>query len=369
MDHPAPEMVDATLVVPGDIAAPTGGYAYAREVLKRLSSSDGPVRLQLLTVKGAAPLEHMNDPDRSGLTAGEIAELEAASRRGPCLIDGLLYGALAPSVITQLARPPLALVHHPLALETGLSALAAQVLWESERLSLSLARHVIAASPTTADVLVSDYGVPRASITVARPGTTPPVKPRHRQRATSGSLNILTVGTLTRRKGHLDGLAALATLTDRAWHWHVVGDITRDPETVAAFNDGLSEHGLSPRVTVHGAISDAALAAQFADADLFFLPSHYEGYGMAYAEALSYGLAIVATRGGATEQTVPADAAQFANAGDIGGIREALSRFLDNPARRTAASAAAAVAWQSLPNWDETARIVADVLVADAAES
>ena len=77
------------------------------------------------------------------------------------MLDGLAFGAL-PDVAAELAsrNPLLALVHHPLALEWGLSADQADVLRRSEQAALAAAREVVVTSPATAKLVAADYGVP-----------------------------------------------------------------------------------------------------------------------------------------------------------------------------------------------------------------
>ena len=49
---------------------------------------------------------------------------------------------------------------------------------------------------------------------------------------------------------------------------------------------------------------DERLAALYASSDLFVLPSRHEGFGMAYAEAIAYGLPVIGTTAGAIPETV-----------------------------------------------------------------
>ena len=69
------------------------------------------------------------------------------------------------------SHPLLALVHHPLALESGLSAAECAALQTSEHAALACARRVIVTSATTARLLCADYGVPPERLSVVVPGT------------------------------------------------------------------------------------------------------------------------------------------------------------------------------------------------------
>src|SRR4030095_15060282 len=93
----------------------------------------------------------------------------------------------------------IALVHHPLSLETGLSPERARAMFESERAALAFAHGVITTSRATARTLPADFSVPPSRIAVVEPGTDPaPLAAGTRGKA----LSLLCVGSVTPRKGH-----------------------------------------------------------------------------------------------------------------------------------------------------------------------
>ena len=105
------------------------------------------------------------------------------------MIDGLALGVLpeAAAALRQ-THPLIGLVHHPLALENGLSEAEAAALQASERAALANVRHVIVTSANTARLLVADYGVAPDRVTVALARRRwPQTRPERECRARSGS--------------------------------------------------------------------------------------------------------------------------------------------------------------------------------------
>lgn len=98
-------------------------------------------------------------------------------------------------------------------------------------------------------------------------------------------------------------MAALAAIADRPWTATIIGSADLDPACAVALGRQVTAAGLANRVALVGAVTDtrAALAA----ADIFVLASEYEGYGMAFAEALTQGLPVVACDAGAIADPVP----------------------------------------------------------------
>ena len=280
-----------TLLVPGDLATATGGYRYDREIVSGLQALGWQV--QVCALHASFPL-----PDSAALAHAE-AQLSAIGDQQCVLIDGLALGAM-PDVALRHARRLrlIGLVHHPLALETGLTALQARQLHESERRALQALQHIVVTSAETAAAL-QHYAVDAARITVIEPGTDASDTARRRNGRGHKHLSLLCVATLTPRKGHASLIAALAHLPHRDWQLHCVGSSTRSADTTTALQATIAEAGLDQHVILHGEVDEATLRMRYLQADLLVQASHHEGYGMALADALAQGLPVLSTATGA----------------------------------------------------------------------
>jgi glycosyltransferase involved in cell wall biosynthesis len=341
--------------VPGDLATPTGGYAYDRRMIAELHKLSWQVDLIGLGDGFPRP---------SGAQKSFAAKaLDTAAGAHPVIIDGLALGVLPEAAAAVSAKRPLiALVHHPLALETGLSPSDADAMRDSERAALRSAKSVVVTSEPTAKILAADYGVARERITVARPGTDRSALPR------SGGggdvVQLLSVGALVHRKGFDVLIAALATLADLPWRLSIAGDRTRSPAVAAQLDADIARHGLGNRVQVLGAVSDGRIEALYAEADVFVLASRFEGYGMAYAEALARGLPVIGTTGGAIPDTVPPEAGVLVEPNDVNALARALRMLIGGPDERRWFAAGARAAGEKLPTWRESAKRFAGAIEA-----
>jgi glycosyltransferase involved in cell wall biosynthesis len=341
-----------TFAVPGSLDTPTGGYAYDRRIMAELRQLGWEVDCIDLGEGFPSPSEATRSAARSAL-------LKIPAGR-PIVVDGLALGVL-PDVAAEVAirHPLLALVHHPLAMEWGLSAGRADALRRSERAALAEVREVVVTSPTTAKLVASDYAVPAERITTARPGSDPAPRSAGSQKQ---MLHLLSVGAVVPRKGFDVLIAALATLAELPWRLTIAGDLTRDPDEAAKLRANLLEHELAARIDTPGAVSSAQLALLYDKADLFVLASRFEGYGMAYAEALSHGLPVIGTTAGAIPDTVPQAAGMLVEAGDAIALAEALRSAISDAGLRHRMSDAAFAAARMLPTWKQSGAIFATAL-------
>jgi glycosyltransferase involved in cell wall biosynthesis len=203
--------------------------------------------------------------------------------------------------------------------------------------------------------------VPADCTIVARPGSDP-VAAAHGSH--DGIVRLLAVGALVPRKGFDVLIAALATLANIPWRLTVVGDPGRDPKTAAQLDADIARLNLGNRVTVLGAVSRERLEELYAGADLFTLASRFEGYGMAYAEAIAHGLPLIGTTAGAIPDTVPAGAGVLVPPDDTGALALALRRLIENADERRHLAMAARAAARQLPTWQDSAKIFSRTLEA-----
>ena len=186
-------------------------------------------------------------------------------------------------------------MHHPLADETGLDAPRRARLEALERDALAACAGVLVTSAFTARRLEA-YGVVPARVRAVPPGTDPALLAAGPEPGAPPLL--LSVGSVTPRKGQRLLAAALARLAAMPWRCVCAGSLERDPDYAAEVAVLAREAGLAGRLRFAGECGAAELDRLYHRASLFVLPSHYEGYGMAFAEALARGLPVVGTTGG-----------------------------------------------------------------------
>jgi glycosyltransferase involved in cell wall biosynthesis len=201
--------------------------------------------------------------------------------------------------------------------------------------------------------------VPAGKITVAVPGV------EQAQRAAETPfgqpLKLLAVGAVSARKGYDLLIDALAPIAGLPWVLTIAGAVL-DMHAKAALDVQIIRLNLAGRIRFTGALDDKGLDELYRASDLFVMASHYEGYGMVLTEALARGLPIVTTRCGPAVDHLPDAAAQKVPVGDVGELIGAIAYLMGDSSARMRHADAAWAAAAHLPRWDDTARIIADVI-------
>ncbi len=115
-------------------------------------------------------------------------------------------------------------------------------------------------------------------------------------------LKILFIGRLVEQKG-LDVLLRVALLLKQRKHDFEVRIIGSGPLR-SSLEDQAQEFKLDSCVNFVGAVKPGEVAVQFSDADLFVLPSRYEGFPGVLLEAIAHGLPAIATRVSGSEEII-----------------------------------------------------------------
>ncbi|MDI3282479.1 glycosyltransferase family 4 protein [Polyangium sp. 15x6] len=354
-------------VIDGALDQPTGGYLYDRLVIEGLRARGCDVDVVNLDVRGPlaslrenARLLRLLAPHARSSRAYDViivdelchprAAFAAAIRARSSAVDargfGSPCGALRPEPQPRLVT----LLHHLAASErTGTSAKLRLAL---ERALLTSSDHVVVTSETTSRVAVA-AGIPPDRITVVPPGrdrlgarAAPPARTR------GAPVRLLFLGALTPRKDPLALLEAFPAVAARAV-LTLAGPADRDPLYTARVLAAASRYGTRVRVT--GALTDAALAGELGAHDVLVLPSRYEGYGIALAEAASHGLAIVSCDAGAIPEVVRhGEEALLVPPGDPRALEGALVHVVHDDHRLDAMQRAALRRAATLPTWADT---------------
>ncbi len=355
------------VLIPGDLETRTGGYGYDRRIIGGLRDRGWRVDVHRLDD---------SFPNPTTAARAQAAHALAAIPDGATvLIDGLALGTLPEEVEREAGRLRIvALVHHPLAAESGIDPATSAAFAISERRALAAVRAIIVTSRATATGLGA-YGVTLNRIAIVEPGTDPAPLARGssigRQPSAFSrqprSVALLCVATLTARKGHELLVTALAELpADRDWRLTCAGSLDRDPVTAARVRAQVRAHRLDDRVSFVGDLDTAALTEQYDRADAFVLATLHEGYGMAVAEALARGLPIISTATGAIRDLVANEAGIVVSPGDRVALIDALSRVIGDPDLRARLAQGARRVRARLPTWEVSTTAMADALEAVA---
>jgi len=146
-------------------------------------------------------------------------------------------------------------------------------------------------------------------------------------RKAEGGTDILFVGRIVPSKAQhelVKAFWAYRRLYDPHARLHLVGG-TSSFGYLKALEGFVEDLGLRTAVRLTGEVSDAALAAHFAAADVYLSLSVHEGFGVPLVEAMAAGVPVVARTAGAVSGTV-GNAALLLNAVDPTSVAAAVNR-------------------------------------------
>jgi len=224
-------------------------------------------------------------------------------------------------------------IARPTAAERRFALWRAPLLAALGRATARLADRVVAPSRATATELAADYGA--GDVAVIPNGiasTSPAVEPQERPQ---GSPVVLYAGRLRSRKAVAVLLEAFAGLRQNQPDALLI--LVGEGEQRAALEAQAEALGIAGATRFVGAQPRSAMASWYAAADLFCLPSLYEGFPLAILEAMAAGLPVVATAvAGVPEAVVDGVTGRLVPPGDVASLAAALEELASQPERRRA---------------------------------
>ena len=147
---------------------------------------------------------------------------------------------------------------------------------------------------------------------------------------------ILFLSRIDPKKGLNLLIPALEKLLAEGLDFHFVlaGSNPQDPDYENKIRQELERSPLGKRTTITGFVAGEFKASLLQDADLFVLPSYYENFGIAVAEAMSYGTPVVISEGVYIWEEVKQAEAGWVCASEVNALTSALQEALRDEEER-----------------------------------
>jgi len=244
--------------------------------------------------------------------------------------------------LQQEGWPILETIHHPITVDRKLELEHARSLWEKfgkrrwysfTKMQSQVAQRmprVMTVSESSKSDIHADHGVPLDKLHVVPVGVDPdlflPVPGVERR---PGHL-VTTASADVAMKGLRFLLEAVAKLrTERHMELTIIG--TRRPDSHASTT--MTQLGLDDCVTFVSGVPDQRIVELYSEAELAVVPSLYEGFSLPAIEAMSCGVPLVATTGGALPEVAGThlETCFLTEPGDSDALARTIADALDAP--------------------------------------
>lgn len=262
-----------------------------------------------------------------------------------CLGPGLL--SLARSGV-----PFVETVHHPITVDRDLAFESAETRWQRMAVSrwysfvrgqIDVARRlpsIITVSTSSKRDIAEQMGVAAERMSVVPVGVDHTrFRPMPGVARVRGRL-FTTASADVPLKGLVPLLEALAKVRTERPDAHLV--VVGKPREGSAVPATIERLGISEAVRFEHGVSDERMVELYAEAEVAVVPSLYEGFSLPAVEAMSSGVPLVATTGGALPEVVGigGDTARLVPPGDAGALAGAIVSLLEDPDERARLGAA-----------------------------
>jgi glycosyltransferase involved in cell wall biosynthesis len=342
------------LVIYGSIDTRSGGYLYDRMLICQLERSGHQVEIVSMPhgSYGTNLLDNLSREWTQRLRSLDVDILLQDELNHPSL------SLMNHAVRRGLRYPVVSIVHHLRSSEHRPS-------WQNriygivEQIYLRSVDGFIFNSETTRRTVTEIPGTSRSAV-IALPSAShlgPAIEETTIQKRASrnGPLEILFLGSVTPRKGLHVLLRALRNIEPHRWRLTVAGSLSADERYAQGIWRQIRSAGLCPNVRMAGVVPDADLRRLMHRSHLLALPSSYEGFGIAYLEAMAFGLPVIGTTAGAAWETIANGVNGYLiPPEDPNTLGSRLESLITDRARLAAMGLAARRRFLDHPTWEES---------------
>ncbi|HEU4481226.1 MAG TPA: glycosyltransferase family 4 protein [Actinomycetota bacterium] len=240
-------------------------------------------------------------------------------------------------------HPTVTTIHHPISIDRRMalehastpSKRLAQRRWYSfvgmqARVARRVGRVITVSESATTDI-VADFGVVPERLSVVHNGVDAELfRPLpHIERRDDTIVTVASSDQPSKGLAHL--VEAVAKLrTERDVDLMVIGK-GGEGTTMSGL---IERYGLEGHVHRLGRIDALEMVERYAAASVAVVPSLYEGFSLPAVEAMSCGIPLVSTTGGALREVIGNEAGLLVPPADAGALAQSVARLLDDRALR-----------------------------------
>ena len=219
--------------------------------------------------------------------------------------------------IHDAGLPVLETIHHPITVDRRLETKHAPTPWKrftknrfyaftgmQTKVARKLPR-ILTVSSNSYDDIIADYGVDPERLHIVHVGVDPrQFRPIDNVNVVPGRL-MTTASADVAMKGLAFLLEALAKLRAKDGSIHLV--VIGKPKYDSKATQLIKELNLAESIEFVSGVTDQRIVELYNEAEVAIVPSLYEGFSLPAIEAMSCGVPLVATTGGALPEVVGAD--------------------------------------------------------------
>ena len=352
------------LVIYGSLDIISGGYLYDRKLVEFLRENGDEVTIISLPWRNYIShcLDNFSVDLKKRLLNIPVDILVQDELNHPSLFW------LIPEIKSKVNYPMISLVHH-------LRSSEKFPIWEKllyakvEEKYLNAMDGFILNSQTTSET-VQNLGVDvsqRPSI-VAYPGggrlaASTSMKEIEKRAYGKDPLKIIFVGNLISRKGLHSLVGALSKVPKDKWKLTVIGRTDVDLKYTKKIYEMIQRFNLMDRIDLLGSQDDEALKTLLQNSHILAVPSSYEGFGIVYMEAMSFGLPVIAGSLGAVGEIVTDGIEGFlVEHNEENSLVNRINCFIDDRSLVVKMGERALQRYQRHPSWEQSMHNIREFL-------